>query len=285
MRRDETHVTDSKSAINEGLQLARDGFEERSAAEHATTARSASGPEGSQALWQPSNRLEVSASRAAPKNTSVGNRGSTKPRWDIDVVEGTPVDAQAAHHIDEYTRGATWRLLGSGWSDLNSVFRVTPASGAPYQLKQYGSPLARDADMRRFAFLRELVRDRRDLKVDVAEPIAVGERSMRLRDVRGKNLESVLVDGDLPLRDERILVNQFNRFSRAVADALWRDHPGRFESELRRWDVGEAGKVESLNIAPPLSEGQRPGQIRLKIKANQVLVEAVTGRLKLIDPY
>lgn len=172
--------------------------------------------------------------------------------------------------------GSRYFELGSGCGGGGAcVYRVIPSDPrSPYELKEYRKSETRDDDAEAFSFIRKVAPARSE--VEVSNPQVVGKRSMILPDVEGLPLDSLLHNAHrnkISKTEREHLVQTWNHFVRQIGTSLG--------TRVKLDEPGTGDGLLALRF-----EGRSDGKyIRIWLKPDNVVVEAKTGRMFLVDPF
>ena len=188
---------------------------------------------------------------------------------------GAAVREAATKTIDEYNPDFLWNDLDRG--NMGHVYRVTPPQGPSYIIKQYANAGAREVDRESLEYIRSIVRRLESPTVEIVDNVDVGERSMRLTDIRGRDLEDVLEYAWLGDTEKKSLFARWNEFVRDFRKEVGTAVPLNKGSE----PYSESDGVLRWTFWLEEKNGSR---VLVRLKPDNVLVESGTGRLVIIDP-
>lgn len=193
-------------------------------------------------------------------------------KFDISTHLGHAVDHPNVHSLELYDSNSRYFMLGEGSN--GAVYRVVPLHGEPsYVLKEYSTSQRRNSDM--VGFLR-LHRGMPHVEgVEVIHPQIIGKKSMRLPDVQGQTLAKVLQDPKISEAEKNHLIATWNHFLEQANAALPKG-PGVFRHDLDKRDPAHIFEMIFVDNNIPYT---------LWLKPDNVIVQAKTGHLFLIDPY
>lgn len=188
---------------------------------------------------------------------------------------GAPVREVVSKTIDEYNPDFLWNDLGQG--NIGHVYRVTPPQGPAYVIKQYADAGMREFDQKSLEYIRSIARRIESPTVEIVDSVDVGERSMRLTDIRGRDLEHVYENAWLGEAEKKSLFNRWNQFVRDFRKEVGTAVPVTKGSEPYSESDGVLRWTFSL-------EEKNGSMVLIRLKPDNVLVESGTGRLIIIDP-
>jgi hypothetical protein len=188
--------------------------------------------------------------------------------------KGAAVQDAANKTIDNYNPDFIYHDLGQG--NEGTVYRVTPPQSPAYIIKQYRSAGNRDGDRQSLDYIRSTVRRIESPTVEVVDSVDVGQRSMRLTDVHGRDLEDVLEKAWLGDAEKKSLFTRWNQFVRA-----FRIEVGTDATKISGEPFSESDGVLLWSFWTKEKNGS---SILVRLKPDNVLVESGTGRLIIIDP-
>jgi hypothetical protein len=194
-------------------------------------------------------------------------------QYNLKANLGFEIPLNEAASLELYDPTSSYFKLGSGPGG-GTVYRVIPSDGKPsYALKEYRNPTQRNSDDAAFKRLHHWM-----LPVDgieIVQPEIVGTKSMRLPDIKGETLDQVLRDPNVSEAEKKRLLEIWNRFidlahetlplaADVDDDTLFNRHP------IHTFEISFRTKEERYSIL---------------LKPDNVIVEAGTGRMFLIDPF
>lgn len=188
-------------------------------------------------------------------------------RFEISVHFGSELTPYEISTLEVQDPGSEYFNLGSGPGG-GTVFRVIPPGEESHELKEYRKALTRDDDMWRFSVIHQKVP--KDPFVEVVRPQALKSRSMRLPDIQGQPLDKVIRESKISAEEKAQLIKGWNEFVARVGNAF-----------------GVSQRIRPYETLHTLSFSiVTPGRTRaIMLKPDNVIVEAKTGRMFLVDPY
>lgn len=201
-----------------------------------------------------------------------------KPGFTFEPLRGTRVDPEKKILGWEIPDArAAYFELGAGKN--GTVYRIEPLSGAPFIFKHYKHDSMVQNDLAGFEFIGERLFDLAT-GVRSMRPTASGNWSMKILDVRGRNLGSFFdpslpVSQRLPLRERQQLTEDWNDFVRQMEKSVEGD--SRIEAITR----GLKDDLRTLRFR--FREGERV--FDLYLKPDNAVVESGTGQIYVVDPF
>ncbi|MFL5812789.1 MAG: hypothetical protein ACJ763_04375 [Bdellovibrionia bacterium] len=175
--------------------------------------------------------------------------------------------------LELYDPTSRYLFLGEG-EHGGTVYRVHPSNGKPpYVLKEYFDSGQRTWDALAFSKLHKLMPHTDG--IEIVHPELLGKRSMKLPNIEGETLEKAIEDPNLSHSERVELTRRWNQFVKSVYAAMRADpHSIRPLHRTRN-------SLYSC-YSPYQENGQR---FMILHKPDNVIVEAKTGRMFVVDPY